>query len=352
MTSRRCFLAGLAAMACPQPGWAALGSPAYLAAAKDGDGSALHGLTSTGESLFSAALPDRGHAAAAHPSRPLAVAFARRPGSFAVVIDCTNGEEIARLTPPEGRQFNGHGVFSAQGDLLYTSEVVATTSAGRVGLWDAATFARLDEWDSGGIGPHDLKRLPGGSLIVANGGIATDPADRTKLNIPQMRPNLTRLSAAGDIEAQAELPDLAQASIRHLALGPDGRVAFAMQWEGDPADAVPLLGLWTPGMPPVLCPAPETEAPRMKGYAGSIAWNAAGQIAITSPKGGVVQVFDARGLFLDTHVQADICGIAPLGRDGFLVSDGGGNLLALSPSGIVRLGHAGVHWDNHIVGLG
>lgn len=350
MTSRRSFLAGLAAVAIPCPTWADAGNPAYLAAAKQGETYALHGLTETGESLFSLPIPSRGHAAAAHPNRPLAVAFARRPGRFAVVIDCANGVELARLIPPQGRQFNGHGVFSADGSILYTSEVVAETSEGRVGRWDATTFVRIDEWASGGIGPHDIKRL-GTTLVIANGGIATDPRDRTKLNIPTMRPNLTQLSDTGAILAQADLPGLSQNSIRHLALGADGQIAFAMQWEGDPAETVPLLGLWRPGSAPRLCEAAESEALRMKGYAGSIAWNAAGQIAVTSPKGGVAMLFDEDGQFLATHARGDICGAAPLGAAGFLFSDGSGGLMTLVAGSLVPLNRLALHWDNHIVSL-
>jgi hypothetical protein len=267
------------------------------------------------------------------------------------VIDCAKGVETARLTPPKGRQFNGHGAFSTDGAVLYTSEVVAETSDGRVGLWETVRFTRIGEWASGGIGPHDLKVMDDASLIVANGGIATDPDDRTKLNIATMRPNLTHISATGEVLAQAELPDFAQASIRHLALGPGGQIAFAMQWEGDAAETVPLLGLWTPGSIPVLCPAPENEAPRMRGYAGSIAWNAAGQIAITSPKGGVAQFFDAAGVYLSTLARNDICGLAPLGENTFLASDGTGALMAMSSSGAGLVSKAEAQWDNHIVSL-
>ncbi|MGL6211020.1 MAG: DUF1513 domain-containing protein [Paracoccaceae bacterium] len=351
MTSRRAFLGGLAALTIPSPSWADAGNPVYLAAAKQGEGYFLHGLTETGKSRFAVPLPSRGHAAAAHPTLPLAVAFARRPGTFAVVINCATGTETAGLTPPEGRQFNGHGAFSLDGTILYTSEVIAETSEGRIGLWDTARFARIGEWSSGGIGPHDLKVASDGTLIVANGGIATDPNDRTKLNIATMRPNLAQLSTRGEALAQAEVPHLPQASIRHLALGPGGQVAFAMQWEGDSAETVPLLGLWTPGAVPVLCPAPEAEAPRMRGYAGSIARNAAGQIAITSPRGGIAQIFDATGTFLSTQPRNDICGLAPFGDDTFLASDGSGALMTISSQGITRLSQSEVQWDNHIVKL-
>jgi hypothetical protein len=356
MTSRRSVLAGLAALCLPAPSWADVGNPRFLAAAKQDDGYHLHGLSADGESLFSLPLPARGHAATAHPHCPLAVAFARRPGVFALVIDCRDGRLLHSLTPPDGRQFNGHGAFSADGAILYTSEVIADTSQGRIGLWETTRFTRIGEWASGGIGPHDMKRLPDGRLIIANGGIATDPRDRTKLNIPDMRPNLTLLSANGTLLDQAELdPTLNRNSIRHLALTQTGSIAFAMQWEGDPTEAVPLLGLWTPGQTAILCPVPETDALRMRGYAGSIAVATHGDIAITSPRGGLVQIFAADGRFLASQPRQDVCGIAALPGGLFLASDGMGALLRLTVTDdTVRTTALHSHplaWDNHIVTL-
>ncbi|MEZ5755000.1 MAG: DUF1513 domain-containing protein [Paracoccaceae bacterium] len=351
MTSRRSVLAGLAALCLPAPSWADVGSPRFLAAAKQGEAYRLHGLTAEGESLFSLPLPARGHAATAHPDQPLAVAFARRPGVFALVLDCRDGRLISTLTPPPGRQFNGHGAFSADGEVLYTSEVIADTSEGRVGLWDTRRFTRIGEVPSGGIGPHDMKRLPDGSLVIANGGIATDPRDRTKLNIPDMRPNLTLLSQDGAMRDQAALaPALNRNSIRHLALARDGSIAFAMQWEGDAAETVPLLGLWSPGQSPILCPAPETEQPRMQGYAGSIAVATDGRIGLTSPRGGLAQVFAPDGRFLASHARPDICGLAALPTGGFLASDGMGALLRITDEMAALHTHP-LAWDNHIVTL-
>ena len=164
---RRAFLASLAAACAPRMTWADVGQPAFLAAGKQGEDFFLHGLSVTGNSLFQLPLPGRGHAAAAHPTRAEAVAFARRPGTFALVIDCGAGQVAHRLSPPEGLQFNGHGAYSGDGSLLMTSEVVAETSEGRIGLWDTARYSRLTDWPSHGIGPHDIKLLPDGRLAVA-----------------------------------------------------------------------------------------------------------------------------------------------------------------------------------------
>jgi hypothetical protein len=345
---RRAFLATLAAACAPRLTWAEVGSPAFLAAGKEGEGFVLHGLSGAGQSLFRIPLQGRGHAAAAHPVRAEAVAFARRPGTFALVLDCGTGVVRHRLTPPEGMQFNGHGAFSADGTLLMTSEVVAETSEGRIGLWDTAGYTRLTDWSSHGIGPHEVRLLADGRLAVANGGIRTDPVDRTKLNIPDMRPNLALLDESGSLLDMVELPELRQNSIRHLALS-GGAIAFAMQWEGDPAEAVPQLGLWTPGAAPVLCAPPEGDSFAMQGYAGSIA--ATGErILVTSPKGGVAMIFAADGSHVATHRRADLCGAATHGG-GFTVTDGLGAVWAASDSGLTPLARGDALWDNHLVAL-
>lgn len=350
MATRRAFLAGLAAAGLPRLAWADAGNPSYLAAGKVGEDYVLHGLSDAGASLFHLPLPARGHAAAAHPTRAEAVAFARRPGTYALVLDCALGLVRHRLSPPEGRQFNGHGVFTADGRLLMTSEVVAEGSAGRIGLWETQRYTRIGEWASGGIGPHDLRLMADGRIVVANGGIETDPSDRTKLNLPTMRPNLTLLSQSGVILDQLELPDLRQNSMRHLALAGD-RVAFAMQWEGDLAEAVPLLGVWTPGKPPTLADLPLEAADAMQGYAGSIAISRDGRvIALTSSKGGAVVVYDGEGAHLATHHRADLSGAAPRQTD-VMLSDGQGALWACDATGLTSLAHADVAWDNHLVAL-
>lgn len=357
MTTRRSFLASLvAASTLPRLSWADAGDPSYLAAAKEDDGGyALFGLTSEGADLFRIPLPDRGHAAAAHPTAPEAVAFARRPGTFALVIDCARGEVIQRLDAPAGRHFYGHGTFAEAGELLCTTENDIETGEGRIGLWSRSQgYARVGDIPSGGIGPHDIKTLADdGTLAVANGGIRTHPdTGRDKLNLDTMRPNLTYLTAGGTVADQVELdPDLHQDSIRHLALGPDGLVAFAMQWQGAPSDAPPLLGLHRRGSQPRLLAADLAEQIAMKGYAGSIAVDrSGGPVAITSPRGGRVHLFDLGGGFRASLHRPDVCGIgtAPAG---FMATDGLGGVLSVNGSRMTARAKPSRAWDNHLVTL-
>lgn len=358
MPTRRLFLAGLTASAAlPRVTWADAGAPSYLAAARVASGAyRLCGLDEGGHILFDLPLPDRGHAAAAHPQRPEAVAFARRPGTFALVIECVRGREAARLEAPANRHFYGHGAFSSDGAILYTTENDLETLEGRIGLWDAADgYARIGDVPSGGIGPHDLLRLPGTELlVVANGGMATHPdSGRVPLNLATMRANLAYVDPAGGIETVELAPEMRRNSIRHLAVVEDGLVAAAMQWQGPETEHPPLLFTHRRGAPPRLMAAPEPEHRPLANYAGSVAFSGDGaEIAITSPRGGRLHRFSRRdGSFLGSVAIADVCGVArhPLG--GFLITSGTGAVGPLGLETARTVSQTGWHWDNHVVDL-
>ncbi|WP_339718082.1 DUF1513 domain-containing protein [uncultured Maritimibacter sp.] len=343
----------LAVTAAPRLGWAAAGSPAFLAAARENDGSyAIHGLDSAGTETFLVPLPARGHAACGHPTRAEAIAFARRPGRFALVIDCAFGEVLRDLEPPRDRHFNGHGVFSADGRTLFTSEQDIDGSAGHVGLWDTRRYRRIGSLPTGGIGPHELRLMPGGKqLVIANGGIKT--RDREKLNLDRMEPSLVYADLDGTLIERVTLdPALHHNSIRHLDVREDGLVAFAMQWQGDHSETTPLLGLHRMGEAPVLATAPQREQIMMDGYAGSVAFAGSGrEVAITSPRGGRLHRFDTGGGFIGAFSRVDICGLAASG-EGYVATDGLGGVIALDGAGTPRaLGRTSSAWDNHLIAL-
>lgn len=350
---RRRFLGGLlAAGLSPQLTWADAGNPAYLAAAREADGGfALFGLSPQGQDLFRIPLPGRGHAAAAHPTYPEAVAFARRPGRFALVIDCARGELIRRLDTPEGRHFYGHGVF-LDDDTLCCTENDIESGEGRISLWSRRNgYRRIGDIPSGGIGPHDLKRLPDGkTLVVANGGIRTHPdSGREKLNLDTMRPNLSYLTVGVGVMEQVELdPALHKNSIRHLDLRRDGMVGFAMQWQGEQHESAPLLGLHRRGAAPVFPTFPDQDLMRMKGYAGSISFSGPGDaVAITSPRGGVLLVHRNEGASFSWS-RRDVCGVAAAAT-GFVTTDGLGGLFRISGQTPHTLTLANRAWDNHLI---
>ncbi|EBA16715.1 hypothetical protein RSK20926_02884 [Roseobacter sp. SK209-2-6] len=361
MTTRRSFLTGLAASGfLPQVSWADVGTPAFLTAGRDRQGHfVLVGLSGAGAPLFRHQLPGRGHAAAGHPTRPEAVAFARRPGQFAEVIDCRSGTILTRLTPPSGHHFYGHGCFSPDGTRLFTTENDYDNARGVIGIWEVGTsgYRRIGSFSSGGIGPHDLllrNGAQGPQLVVANGGIETHPdSGRAKLNLATMQSNLSLLSLSGQLLEQVTLPtDLRLNSIRHLTLASDGTIGFAMQWQGDAGQGHPIVGLHRSGGYLQLLAEGDPRLHNLNGYGGSLAFSADGaEIAVTSPRGGVVQVMNTQsGEIVREHQLADVCGLSS-GRSHLIASTGQGHICQLTPKGSTLLHQDEIAWDNHLIAL-
>ncbi|WP_420861352.1 DUF1513 domain-containing protein [Algirhabdus cladophorae] len=353
---RRQFIAGLLASGLvPKPTWADAGSPSFLSAAALPDGAyVLCGIDADLNITFQLPLPARGHAAAAHPLKPEAVAFARRPGTFAVVIDCATGVQKAVLTALAGRHFYGHGAFSGDGSLLFTTENDYEAGRGRIGVWDVASgYTRIDEWDSGGIGPHDIKRLPNSDvLVVANGGIDTHPdTGRTKLNIATMQPNLSYIQNGTVIDTVELPPEMHKNSIRHLAVSNEGQVAFGMQWQGDGVP-ISLVGHHSIGREVVLMRASPDRIRDMQGYVGSIAYAFDGTtIVVTSPRGNSVQHYDAASAqIVAADSVSDVCGVATT-VDGFMLTAGTGELAFSTWTCKVVSKFEAVQWDNHLISI-
>ena len=355
--SRRATLAALAApaflahkpLARARPG--PDGRPALVTARRDPSGYAAVVLDGAGRTMLVERLPGRGHGAAISPDGRSAVVLARRPGRFALGLDLGRRRRTALFTAPPKRHFCGHGLFSADGRLLYATENDYEAERGVLGVYDAGRgYRRVGELDTHGIGPHEAVLLRDGrTIVVANGGIATHPQfPRRKLNLASMQPSLVHLdSATGELLDRAVPPArLRQLSLRHIAEAEAGTIWFGGQYEGPRADPVELVGRYRRGQGLAPVAAPHGGFETLRGYVGSVAASPDGsRVAVTSPRGGRLVVWDARSCrALETHRIADVCGLAP-GKGGFVASDGKGRVW-LGGSVVSRDGRA--QWDNHL----
>ncbi|MGH6947595.1 MAG: DUF1513 domain-containing protein [Kiloniellales bacterium] len=364
---RRSLLAalagGLTASLLPRRLRAETAHALYLAARADAVGGfRVSGFDAAGELRLDLPLPARGHSFALHPSRRIAVQFARRPGTFAKAVDLAAGTFLAEFETPSDRHFYGHGVFGPDGALLYATENDFEAGRGVIGVYDARDgYRRLGDLPSHGVGPHELRLLGDGTtLVVANGGLATRPdLPRIVLNLPTMAPSLAYVDRRdGRLLLELKLSaELHQLSLRHLALGKDGLVAVVAQYEGPKGDQVPLIAFHDGrgALRPLEGPAAALRA--MKHYCGSCAFDSSGTVlGISSPRGGVAVFWDAaEGRLLHSVELPDVCGIAPGEEPGtFLVSSGLGGVFRVASSGAVaRLTGAALldasQWDNHMV---
>jgi hypothetical protein len=372
--TRRDMLAGMiAAGVAPMLGRSATGETAsqpqgalFAAARMEPDGSYAAVLFTEMGDAARVKLPARGHDLTFRPASRDCVVFARRPGTFAGVFSGEGGREPLWFKASEGRHFDGHGVFSGDGRLLYSTEndYTGDESRGVIGVRDAAgRYRQIGEFASAGMDPHDMALLSDGrTLAVANGGIELDPeTGRIPLNLASMEPSLAYIDCAtGDVVERHVLDkSLHKLSIRHLAVAAGDLVVFGCQYEGPAADFPPLLGFHRRGEPPVLVEAPKTVHRDLRNYIGSVAADASGAvIAASSPKGGLVTFWDAQSRrYLGEKRVADGCGVAGTGAVGdFILTSGGGQVLEHNP--VLGFGRAieaasrhGASWDNHIVRL-
>ena len=339
---RRLFLSGASAALLAgalRPARAAA-MPRYLSAAATLNGrQVLVALSESGEALYDLDLADRGHGLAMRPGGREGVCFSRRPGTFALVFDLATGDEIALIEPPSPqRHFSGHGVFSPDGRFLLLTENDMAMRRGMIGVHDAAAaYARVHEFATGGIGPHDLRLLAdGATLVVANGGLDHRHDEMTEAEFADIRSDLTYLDwRSGAMREQVKLdPALSRMTIRHLALTSTGRVVAALQDSAETPDLEAPLGfLHRPGEAIAWLETPQGGWGRFRGYCGSAAVDLGGDlVAMSSPRGNCVGLWDgASGVFAGIAAVHDGCGLSPTDGPGtLLVSSGGGGLFTLA----------------------
>ena len=332
------------------------GEPLYISCRMDAsEAASVAVLKADGELLLETALPARGHDIAQRPHTRQFVVFARRPGTWAVAVDANRAKEPQIITARADRHFFGHGLFSADGHLLYASENDIKTGDGIIGIYDASGgYARIGEFKSGGIGPHDLSLLGNGRrMIIANGGLKTLPeTGREVLNSDDIAPNLAVLNLSnGAIEGVIELDHAyKKLSIRHLAKTSDDRIVFACQHQGDADELPPLVGLVDRQGKARLFEAPDEALARLNNYVGSVALDQSGSvIAATSPVGGTAALWSIDGSYLGAAQISDVCGVARH-RNGFLMSSGNAGVRDVATNG--RAAETSVLqnwiWDNHL----
>ena len=244
------------------------------------------------EILHSVLLPTRPHGLLPEADGSLLVAGVR-PGTWLMRIDPEG--KISRQVEIEtsaNALLNGHALTGAGGDVVFTSETDFASGRGVVGVRDRVTLRKIDEWDSGGLEPHQILLDAEGHLMVANGGIVRNRADK-KIDLPRMDSSLVRLNAKNGAELRRWKLSDARLSLRHIAwsTAPDGerRLGIAMQAEHDDAaqrSRAPVLAVLENER--LIVP---TRANDGFGYGGDIAAAYNGGFVVSSNLAGLAQLW-------------------------------------------------------------
>ena len=334
--------------------------PLHLAAAWDTPQGARVGIVAidgsarlTARIVASLDVPTRAHAVACAPDGSVLV-VARRPGDWMVRLrPAPRGEHVHaqrwQWIEPD-RAFDGHVIATPDGTRVLTTETDLASGMGLVGVRDAATLEKLDEWPTHGRDPHELLWLAStgrARLAIANGGISTlAETGRAKHDLAAMDPSLVVLDGrSGTCEGQWRLPD-ARLSTRHLAQR-DGVLAIALQAEHDDPHTraqSPVLALFD-GRVLSAVPSPR----QLAGYGGGVAATTDGFV-VSCPRANGVAHFDARGAWLGFIALADACPLAVIGEDLYI---GGGTAVLRRDGAASAQAHLGrpVTLDNHWAAL-
>lgn len=333
--------------------------PAHLLACgdiRDGKASfAAMAVDAAGRTLWRRDLDCRAHDVIADPARRICAIVGRKPGPRALICDLVTGDLLQSLDPLPNCTFDGHGVFSADGRLLYTTQSEGKAQIGHVAVYGLADGKILHSYSSHGIEPHELLwSSDGASLIVGNGGIL----DRNSTEAIQS--SLVWLDAGtGALQAKIVLDeDFETLSLRHLARLQDGRVVCGVQDQDPATDLRPLVVIADPAGALQFLEMPADIHRRLAGYIGSVALDPDGRfICATSPRGGLAAFWSAEdGRYLDAIDLPDTCGVAGGAEaGGFLLSSGHGARLAVqvdTAEGVSTAPQAlrtdPLQWDNHL----
>ncbi|KAA0915090.1 DUF1513 domain-containing protein [Psychrobacter sp. ANT_WB68] len=289
---------------------------------------------------------DRKSTSANHKKNRDVVVMGRRPSESFWVLDTASGQVKFAIKASNNRHFYGHACYSLDGKLLYVTENDTISLDGKIGIYDANdNYKKIAEFDSYGIGPHELIMHPDGEiLVIANGGIKTEQASREELNLDSMRPSLVYLNRHnGDLFEQI-IPEHNQMSVRHLAMYDDGTVMIGIQFQGEKHINVPLVLTHKRGdmdFKPLIMPNNQWQ--RFHQYIASVAVDSERNLlCVTTPIGGCAAIYDLNTRTLIDDVSLPDCaGAAVLFNQGnnkeddndkcsgFIVSDGQGQLTAL-----------------------
>ncbi len=311
--------------------------------------------------VFGARVPVRAHGCAIHQGDGTRILFfARRPGTVAFELDLKTKHVTAAFETRAGQHLSGHGVFSADGDVLFTPEHDYERKRGVISVRDARTYRVINEIDTRGLDPHEIAWLPGKrSLLVANGGIMTHPRTfRRKLNIDTMDPSLSVIDAQnGECLEQWRLPEHLL-SIRHVSIASDGSAALGLQFEGSRAEASNVVALYRPMRGITLLECPASARPKLNGYVASVCVNEeADLIAASCPYGSGIACWSKQsGDFLGFVSATEAYGVSRTADGSMYASQRDGSVLSISKTGlrshfIKVVVTKPIRWDDHWVAV-
>ncbi|MEO8630550.1 MAG: DUF1513 domain-containing protein [Betaproteobacteria bacterium] len=258
------------------------------------------------------------HGVAIDPlNRQRIVAF-QKIGAGCCELDLSSHRVTRTIEPTHGRWFYGHGAFSADGSLLYSTETINAAQRGVIGVRDGSTLQYLGEFPTFGENPHDCHLIDAGKvLVISNGGGALDTA---------LKPCVTWVDTqTRTLLDRQELPS-ERFNTGHLGLSEtEGLVVVSAPRKGLTERDLGAVSLRRNDSRLEIMAEPDTVTSRMFGEALSVAIHEpSGTAAVTHPGGNMVTFWSTRSATLLKVLDLPFARGVALTQDGenFIVSYG------------------------------
>ena len=222
-------------------------------------------------------------------------------GPGAAEIDIVSGKVLRTITPEKDRLFYGHGAYSLDGRLLYSTERDEKRKTGLIAIRDAGTLAYLGEFPTYGDHPHDCHLIDdGATMVVTNGGGAMGEGSPAAL---------TYIDVASNQLPEKFIPSNPRINTGHVAvLAARQAVVVSAPARGLPDKNLGGVSVMLGQKQLTTMTQPQSVVESMTGEALSVAVSATRKVfGVTHPAGGMVTFWstqDARHLKTLTLPQA------------------------------------------------
>lgn len=235
------------------------------------------------------------HGITPHPTNPDIVTLFEKKGPGACEVNLKTKKVLRMIETVEDRYFYGHGVYSQDGNLLYSTEATFRGENGVIAIRNTETMKIVGEFPSYGKAPHDLKMINHGeTLVVTNGG------GRKEELLKGARPNVSYV----DIKSQKKLEvvELPNENINagHLSLSSKMDLVVVSAPRAGQSSLLGGVSFRPSGEPVITVNQPAEIIQKMKAESLSIALHESTQtVGVTNPDGNILTFWDYKtGKFL------------------------------------------------------
>lgn len=311
---------------------------------------------------------DEVHLACFSPDLKHILVCSRIPGAALTLYDF-DGKLIASALPPNHQHFEGHAVFSDDSQFIYATASNYQTTSGKLLKLKADDLSVINEFDSGGIGPHELvwqtsttsNRTTSNRtvLAIANTGVKTHPdSGRKPLNIDDIHSNVSLFDTQQQTIIHQWFVNQDALTARHLDALPNGDLMIGCQYKKD--DQYPVvIALARPEQNRLSFSDNQPGAFhfKMQGYSASVTAFGDSRALITNPRGHLISQWNTQKTTPELQQQQSLQyakgAVADRAGKTAYISQGQGKLWRYDQSGLTEVTlkqQKTIWWGNHMSG--